>query len=187
MKEAVLRRKFTVEEYHRMHAAGILTEDDRVELLEGEILAMAPISSRHAACVNNLARIFQEKLGKKAIVSVQNPIRIGEHSEPQPDIALLKPRPDFYFSQLPGPENVLLLVEVAETSVSYDRDLKIPLYFRAGIPEVWLVDLESRTVTVFTGPKAQGYAEERVFRADQALFSRVFPDLRLTVQELLPF
>jgi len=170
-----------------MHAAGILTEDDRVELLEGEVFAMAPISSRHAACVNNLARIFQEKLGKKAIVSVQNPIRIGEHSEPQPDIALLKPRPDFYFSQLPGPEDVLLLVEVAETSVSYDRDLKIPLYSRAGIPEVWLVDLESRTITVFADPQAQGYAEEQVFRSKQVLFSRVLPDLRFTVREIFPF
>ncbi len=187
MKETVLRRKFTVEEYHRMHAAGILTEDDRVELLEGEIFVMAPISSRHAACVNKLACVFQEKVGNKAIVSVQNPIRIGEHSEPQPDIALLKPRPDFYFSQLPGHEDVLLLVEVAETSVSYDRDLKIPLYSRAGIPEVWLVDLEGRTVTVFTDPAAQGYGEQRVFRGKEILSSKVFPDLRLTAQEIFPF
>lgn len=135
MAVQLLKRLFTVAEYHRMAEAGILGEDDRVELIEGEIVGMTPISSRHAGQVNRLVRLFTQRLGGRAILSVQNPIRLGEHSEPQPDVALLRPRPDFYATAHPGSEDVLLVIEVADlsacdaqagTSAAYDREVKPP-------------------------------------------------------------
>ncbi|GIW50689.1 MAG: hypothetical protein KatS3mg081_0044 [Gemmatimonadales bacterium] len=155
MAVQLMKRRFTVAEYHKMAEAGILGEDDRVELLEGELVAMAPIGSRHATCVRRLNYLLSRGVGERAIVDVQNPIRLSEYSEPQPDLALLKPRPDFYAAAHPGPEDVLLVVEVAETSADYDREVKIPLYARAGIPEVWLVDLAGAQIETFRQP-AQG-------------------------------
>jgi len=126
MAAPLVRHRFTVEEYHRMGQAGILSEDDRVELIEGEIVEMAPVGSRHAACVKRLNALLSRRAGGRALVSVQDPIRLGEHSEPQPDLALLKPREDFYAAAHPGPEDVLLVIEVAETSLEYDREVKLP-------------------------------------------------------------
>jgi hypothetical protein len=131
------RRLFTVAEYHKMAEAGILSEDDRVELLEGEIVAMSPIGSRHAGTVKRLLDQFIPLQGaRRVILSVQDPIRLGEYSEPQPDLALLRPRADFYASSHPGPEDVLLIIEVADQSAAVDREVKVPLYARWGIPEV---------------------------------------------------
>jgi Uma2 family endonuclease len=125
-----------------MAEAGIFTEDDRVELIEGEVVAMSPIGPRHAACVRKLARLIRDRVSSTAaIVDVQDPIRLSEHSEPLPDISILRPRDDFYADGHPGPEDVLVLLEVADASVMYDRNTKLPLYARAGIAEVWLVDL----------------------------------------------
>ena len=179
-----VRHKFTVEEYHRMAEAGILSEDDRVELIEGEIVEMAPIGSRHAACVNRLNRFFSS-LEKKVIVSVQNPVRLGEDSEPQPDVALLKPRADFYASGYPGAEDVLLVVEVAETSAKDDREMKVPLYARHGVSEVWLVDLGAEVVEVYREPSPEGYRQ--VWRAGrgEVLVPQQVPDLRVPVEAIL--
>ncbi len=135
MTARLLKRLFTIEEYHKMAQAGILTEDDRAELIEGEIVEMAPIGSRHAACVARLTALLS-RVQDRAILWVQNPIRLGEHSEPQPDVALLSLRPDFYAQAHPGPQDVLLLVEVAETSPGDDREVKLFLYARAAISEV---------------------------------------------------
>ncbi len=134
MTPRLLRRPFTVAEYHRMAEAGVLGEDDRVELLEGEIVQMTPIGSRHAACVARLTHLFVDRLQGRAQVNVQNPVHLSERSEPQPDLALLRPRPDFYARAHPGPADVLLLVEVAETSSDVDWTVKIPLYAGAGVP-----------------------------------------------------
>jgi Uma2 family endonuclease len=152
MAVQALRRLFTADEYHRMTQAGILSEDDRVELIEGEIVQMSPIGSRHARCVRLLNRIFSKGVGDRAIVDVQNPIRLGERLEPQPDVALLRPRPDFYAGVHPGPEDVLLIAEVMERSAAFDREVKAPLYARSGIPEVWWVDLEEEVVEVYREP-----------------------------------
>ncbi len=179
-----LRRLFTVAEYHRMAEAGILSEDDRVELLEGEIVTMSPIGSRHAACVARLTALLSGA-GRRAILWVQNPIRLGEHSEPQPDVALLKSRPDFYASSHPGPEDVLLVVEVAETSAATDREVKVPPYACSGIPEVWLVDLAEDQVEVFREPSARGYQDLRVLRRGDSLAPLLFPDLLLPVDTVL--
>ena len=180
-----LKRLFTVEEYHRMAQAGILGEDDRVELIEGEIVNMAPIGSRHAAVVDRLNRILSRRIGERAIVRVQNPIRLGEHSEPQPDVTLLRPREDFYASAHPGPEDVLLLIEVAETSAEYDREIKIPLYARFGIGEVWLVDLEGKAIGVYRNPSPEGYREVQTLGHGAHLFPNSFPHLELPAEEIM--
>ena len=185
MPVQLLKRSFTVEEYHRMVQAGILTEDDRLELIEGEIVAMTPIGSKHAACVNRLTRLLSDQVGRRAILSVQNPINLGERSEPQPDLALLHVRPDFYASAHPEPPDVLLVVEVAETSADVDREVKVPLYARAGIPEVWLVDLAGECVEVFQEPAPQGYQQIQRVRRGQRVAPQAIPDLELAVDDVL--
>jgi hypothetical protein len=156
-EDLIRRHRYTVEEYLRMGEAGILRADDRVELIEGEIAEMAPIGSRHAAFVRRLQRALDRAVGERAIVSVQNPIVLGPRSAPQPDLALLQPRADFYEPAHPGPADVILLVEVADTTQRYDRQVKLPLYARHGVPEAWLVDLEENAIEVFREPSADGY------------------------------
>ena len=185
MAVQLLRRSFTVAEYHRMAEAGILREDDRVELVEGEIVQMTPIGSRHAACVMRLVQLLSRQLGQGVLVNVQNPIRLGEYSEPQPDVTLLRFRPDFYAQSHPGPTDVLLAVEVAETSAVYDRDVKLPLYARAGIPEVWLVDLSAEGMEVHRDPTAQGYRQVRRVGRGERVTPGVFPELDLAVDDIL--
>jgi Uma2 family endonuclease len=152
---SVTRRQFTVHDYARMRESGILTEDDRVELLDGEILVMSPIEPLHIGIVNKLNWLLGSLLGAKAIISIQNPIRLNDYSEPQPDLAILSPRDDFYAAALPTPDDVLLLIEIADSSIDYDRDEKLPLYASALIGEVWLVDVKKQVVEQYTQP-AQG-------------------------------
>src|SRR5215204_7706797 len=133
-----------------MGEAGILHEDDRVELIEGEIVEMAAIGTRHFSCVNRLTRMLVMGVGDAAVVSVQNPVRLNEHTEPQPDITVIRPRD--YTESLPLPEDVLLLIEVSDTTLVYDRKVKLPLYARAGIREVWIVDLAGEVIERHTGP-----------------------------------
>jgi len=180
----VQRRLFTVEEYHRMAEAGILSEDDRVELIEGELVTMSPIGSRHAACVARLTALLFPVEGR-GILWVQNPIRLGARSEPQPDVALLRYRPDFYASAHPGPEDVLLVVEVAETSADADRSLKIPLYARYGIPEAWLVDLLEERIEIYRHPTPQGYRSLHIAHRGETVSPTALPDLELSVDEIL--
>jgi hypothetical protein len=168
-----------------MAEAGIFSEDDRVELLEGEIVAMSPIGSRHAACVDRLTQHLVVQVGRRAIVRVQNPIRLGEYSEPQPDLALLKSRPDFYAEAHPGPEDVLLIVEVADQSAAVDREVKVPLYARWGVPEVWVVDLVSERVEVYRQPGAGGYEQRLTLARGDVVTPQAFSELRLAVADLL--
>ncbi len=156
------RYRFTVHEYERMGATGVFAADDRLELIDGEVVTMAPIGSAHAGCVGRLTRLFSQVVGNRALVWVQNPVRLDERSEAQPDLALLRPRTDFYSAGHPGPDDVLLIVEVADTTVEYDLDVKAPLYARAGIPTTWVVDLAERCVHVLSDPAPSGYtAAER--------------------------
>lgn len=156
-KDLLNRHRLTVAQYHRMGEAGILRADARVELINGEIIDMAPTGSRHAGTVKQLARILIQVLGADALIGVQDPIVLDDESEPQPDLAVLRPRADFYKSSHPGPADVLLLIEVADSSLRYDRLIKVPLYARHGIAEVWLVDLDGRRVSRYTEPGPQGY------------------------------
>jgi len=185
MSVQLLKRLFTVEEYHKMVDAGILTPDDRVELISGEIVQMSPIGRRHAAGVNRLVRIFTRLLGERIILSAQNPIELNNTSEPQPDIALLLPRPDFYESGHPHSEDILLLVEVADTTAKSDREVKIPLYAENGIKEVWLVDMNEQYIEVYREPTSNGYKNIQKFRGGEMLFIQIFPDINITVDEVL--
>lgn len=185
MTVQVQTRPFTVDEYHKMIRANILTEDDRVELLAGEIVQMSPIGTRHAACVNCLTHMFTLALGGRAIVSIQNPIQLSDLSEPEPDVAIVKSRPDFYAEAHPIPEDVLLLVEVADTSVGIDRAVKLPLYAEAGIVEVWLVDLIARRVAVCRQPTPQGYADVQQMEPGQMLSPSAVPDFEVAVGEVI--
>jgi Uma2 family endonuclease len=180
---AVTRYRFTVDDYHRMAEAGILHEDDRVELIEGEILQMAPIGGEHAACVNGSARLLIKRLDDRAVVSIQNPIRLSAGSEPEPDLMLLRPRADGYWEGLPGPEDVLLIIEVSDSTLYYDRGTKLPLYAAAGIPEVWIVDLERRRVLVHRRPDGDLYREAIVID-DGSLSPLAFPDIALPLPEI---
>jgi Uma2 family endonuclease len=147
----IKRHRFTVEEYHKMGEAGLLSEDDRVELIDGEIVDMAPVGTRHLACVVALNHLFVEASGGRYFVSVQNPVALGERNEPQPDLSLLRTRPDPTAARPPGPGDVFLVVEVSDTTLAYDRDVKLPRYAQAGVPEVWIVDLEGRRVESVEG------------------------------------
>ena len=169
-------RRFTVDEYYRMGEAGIFGEDDRVELLDGQIYVMSPIGSEHAACVRRLNRLFQTRAGKRALVSIQSPIRLGDNSEPEPDLALLHPREDDYATRHPRPKDVFLLVEVAETFLSFDQEVKRPLYAEAGIPEYWIVDLKTPAVHVYRDPAGDTYRTHTTYGLDDELEVANLPD-----------
>jgi Uma2 family endonuclease len=178
-------RLFTVDDYHQMGKTGILRPDDRVELIEGEVVEVTPIGRRHAACVARATDAFAVPLRGRSIIWVQNPIRLDDYSEPQPDVALLRPKPDFYASAHPTPADVLLIVEVADSSIEYDRRVKLPLYARAGIPEVWLALPEQDCLEVRCEPSADGYRVARTVRRGERLAPIAFPDLSLGVEDLL--
>ncbi|MAT65375.1 MAG: hypothetical protein CMN57_06995 [Gammaproteobacteria bacterium] len=178
------RHRLNVEDYHRMAEAGILGEDARVELIEGEIIDMTPIGSRHAAAVKRLIHILSLGVGDAAIVSAQDPIILDPHSEPQPDLALLRPRADYYAAAHPRPADVLLVIEVADSSLAYDRDIKLPLYARAGIPEAWLVDIEAGSLICFIDPAADGYRHAGVVKELNTVRITALPGLELDLQGL---
>lgn len=157
-----VRRLFTVDDYHAMTRAGILSEDDRVELIEGEIVVMSPVGSRHAACVDILAELLIRAVDHRTAVRVQSPIGLGGSTEPQPDVCVLLRREDAYSESLPQPEDVLLVIEVSDTSLDFDRRVKARLYARHGIRQFWLVDLAGRTVEAHGGPGPDGYGERSV-------------------------
>lgn len=151
------RHRWTVDEYHRMGEVGLLDPDIRVELIEGEIVEMAPIGDLHAAISNRLTRLLVMTVGERGIVAVGNPVRLSENSEPQPDFTVLRPRAG-YETRGPRPEDVMLAVEVSDTTLRRDRRVKLALYARAGIPEFWIVNLEPREVEIYRSPAGDTYA-----------------------------
>ena len=185
MTGPLLKRLFTVEEYRQMGAAGVLKEGERVELLEGEIVQMSPIGRRHGGTVKALNRFLGMALGDRAIVSIQDPVELDAHTEPQPDAAVLKPRDDFYRSAHPKPEDVLLVIEVMDTSHEVDRGKKLLLYAEKGVSEVWLVDLPGEAIEVYRSPKGTRYTEEkRLVRGDR-ISPGAFPDVEFEVGQIL--
>ena len=185
MDTGVRRRLFTVDEYECMGRAGILHEDEHVELIDGEIIQMAAMSSRHFRCVMFLTRWLIPRLGDRALVSSQSLVRLPPGTEPEPDIAVLRYRADMYGSAIPSAEDVLLIIEVADTSLVYDRDTKLPLYAAAGIPGVWIVDLEGERVLMYRRPHAGAYKQTETVARGGMLVPEAFPDLALSVDELL--
>ena len=180
----VARRRFTRAEYYRMAEVGILTPTDRVELIRGEIVQMSPIGPRHAAFVNSLNQLLVLRLAGRAIVSVQNPVVIDDYSEPQPDLVLLRRRAVPYKEAHAAPEDVLLLVEVAETSIRYDRTTKLRLYAEAGVPEYWIVDCTGESVEVYRSPGATGYGDVALVTGAASVAPEAFPAVVLPLAEI---
>ena len=181
----VRRRKLSVADYHRMGEVGILQQDERVELIEGEIVRMAPIGSGHSGTVNGFTRQLVMAAGEQAVVSVQNPIRLDNHNEPEPDFALLRPRADFYRHAAPRPADVLLLIEVAQSSLSYDRSVKLALYARHAIPEVWIVDVAAGAVEIWRSPDGDRYVDASRAARDAVLEPSLLPGIRVALTGLL--
>ena len=179
-------RRFTVDEYYAMAEAGILKKEDRVELIDGVIVAMSPMAGPHIGCVNGFNRALTTAVGERAIVQVQCPVRLDDSTEPEPDLALLRECADFYDSGPAGPEDVLLLIEVADSSVDYDRYEKLPRYARAGIPEVWIAVLPERIIAAHTGLVDGRYTMRRTFSPGDTISPGCFPDAVLPVAEILP-
>ncbi len=179
------RVKFTVEQYERMGEAGILREDDRVELIEGEIVRMSPVGHRHMACVKRLNALLHSTVERLAIVSVQDPVQLSDLSEPQPDVALLRWRDDFYALAKPQAKDVLLVIEVAETWFLFDRDEKIPRYAEAGIPEALLVDLNGEQVVYYARPAYGVYQVIRQYRRGETVQFEAVSGLALAVNDIL--
>jgi Uma2 family endonuclease len=179
------KKLFTVDEFYRMADAGIFTEHDRVELIDGEIIQMSAIGVRHAGCVNRANTFFTESFGRNAVVSIQNPLRLTTYTEPTPDIVVLKPREDFYSSHRFTPEDVLLVVEVADTTLRYDRNVKIPRYAAAGILEVWIEDLNSNVLLIYRDPAKGTFRAELTLHRRDSISPLAFPDVTFKVEDLL--
>lgn len=179
------RRPFTVEDYHRMADIGIFGPDERTELLDGEVVRRMTVSSRHAGCVKQLLQIFAAGLAGRAILGVQDPVQLDDRSEPEPDLAILAMREDMYRQRHPLPADIHLLIEVAESSIQIDREIKTPLYAAAGIPELWIVDLPAERISVLRQPGPAGFDERIELGRGDRLTPMAFPELEIRVEEVL--
>ncbi len=190
-RAAPTRHRLSVEDFHRMAEAGILAPTDRVELIDGEIIDMSPIGALHAAIVDRLVRHLGRALGDALVVRCQNPIRLDDMNEPEPDIAIVRARPDGYMTALPGPEDVHLVIEVADTSLAWDLGVKVPLYARHGIPETWVIDAATRETRVFRSARDGRYESETLVGpaetlSSPALLSESGSGVSLSLVKLLP-
>ena len=179
------RMRITTNRYQRMVRAGVLTRNDRVELIEGEILAMAPIGAKHAAATARLTRLFVLAVGDSAVVSPGGPVNLGDFSEPQPDVLLLKPRADYYGSRIAEAADVLLLIEVSDSTLTFDQSVKLNLYARYGICEYWVVDVEGKRVITYREPTGNGYVHRHEFGARDTVSPQAFRDMNLAVSEIV--
>lgn len=186
MSTLIKRRLFTVHDYHRMGEAGILQEDDRVELIYGEIVTMSPIGNPHNAAVDRATRALVLAAGERAIVRIQGSVRLNLYNEPQPDVVLLKPRDDFYAKDGAEPADILLIVEMADSSLKYDRRLKARLYAEMGVAEYWVADLNGECVFVYSDCREKSYRLIRQFRKGEILAPELLPECRIAVENLLP-
>ncbi len=176
------RHKLDVDAYHRMAEAGVFGPEERVELIEGDLIDMAPIGQGHAGIVTALTYILSTACAGRALVSPQNPVRLDRLSEPQPDFAVLRWRDDFYVTgERPSPADTILLIEVAESSLRFDREVKLPLYARAGIAEFWLVDLRQRVIEVYRWPEAGAYLEKAVHAPGDRIALALMPEIVVTL------
>ena len=181
-------RRFTVDEYYKMAEAGIPGEDDRVELIEGEIVQLAPIGAGHAGELDELVRLFFERFPSAIRIRVQNPVRLGYRSEPEPDLALVRPESErgrSYRVDHPTAEDVLLIVEVADTSLAYDLGPKARMYARHGVSEVWVLDQRGDRLVAHHDPTPRGYATVRTLARGGSIAPLAFPEILFTVDQLL--
>jgi Uma2 family endonuclease len=183
---AVLQRhRLTVDEYYRMAEAGVLAPDARVELIEGEVVDMAAIGTRHASAVKRLIALLSTAAQGRAVVAAQDPLRLSDASEPQPDLMLLRPRADFYAQAHPGPADVLLLIEVSDSTVAYDSGIKLDLYARHGVAEVWIVDLDNNVVRFFRSGNGQAYTDITASETPRAMPVAALPGVKIDLSGLL--
>ena len=180
------KRKFTVAEYYRMAEVGVLSPEERVELIEGEIIVMAPIGPLHAGDILRSIRLFTRRDDDRFTVQIQNPLRLDDGSEPEPDLMLLRPRADDYTTAHPTPADTLLVIETSDSSLAYDREVKIPLYARAGIPQTLIKNLPGDCIESFDQPGPEGYARHIIYRRGDRIRLVSLPDLELAVADLLP-
>jgi len=185
MSVNLARYQFTVAEFHRMADAGVFSEHDRVELIDGEVIEMTPIGSRHAACVKRLNRLLSTRVGNDLIVSVQDPLLLDGRTEVQPDLAVLRFRQDFYAETHPTPDDVSLVIEVSDLSLLYDRGIKARLYALSGIPEVWVVDLSGGTLEALWEPRGETFRRSRLHGRDDDAEPTLLPGITVRVSEIL--
>jgi Uma2 family endonuclease len=177
--------RFSVKDYHRMAESNVFRPDARVELLAGRIIDMSPIGPFHGGLVKRLSRNFHLQANGRWIVSTQDPVHLDDQSEPEPDVMLLKPVADDYTGRHPRPDDVFLLIEVSDTTLDYDREEKLPAYGRAGVPEVWIVNLLDATLEVYREPHFEGYSSKAILRTVDIAKPQAFPDVSVEVGELL--
>jgi Uma2 family endonuclease len=177
--------RVTTQEFFRMGEAGVLDPEAKIELIEGEMIDMPPIAPPHASRTTRLTRLLIEAIGRRAVVSTQNPVLLGDLSAPQPDIAILDPRDDFYSSEHPKAKDVRLLIEIADSSVRYDRTRKLPLYARYGIPEVWLIDIPARAIWIHRDPENGAYGTTFELTPPYRISPSMLDDVELTLAALV--
>lgn len=185
MAKQLTPRRFTAAEYHQMIEAGVFGQDERLELIDGEIVQMGPIGDRHAACVRRLIALLSRLFATEAIVDAQNPIRVDVAYAPQPDLSLLRPRADYYATQTPTAAECLLVIEVADTSAEFDQQIKAPRYARGGVAELWLVDLERDVVVAYRDPSGNAYQLVQVFHRGETLAIAALQGPDVEVQAIL--
>jgi Uma2 family endonuclease len=185
MRIEATKKLFTVDEYYRMADAGILTREDRVELIDGEIIEISPIGGRHLGCVNAANAVFNHAFAGKVVVSVQNPLQLSNYTEPEPDLVLLKFRNDSYRGKKPEAADALLVVEVADTTFAYDSKVKLPRYAAAGVPEVWIENLVDDLLLVYRNPEGNTYKTSLRLKTTDSVSVELFPDVVFAVSDLL--
>ena len=186
MAVEIIKRRFTIADYERMGETGILSEDERVELIEGELLVMSPIGLPHLACVDRITRVLVLALEEQAIVRVQGSVVLDSYDAPHPDVALLRPKADFYLSGHAGPPDILLLIEVADSSLDYDREVKAPLYASKGVVEYWLVDVKGDAITCYTDPSGGRYQTVTRHHRGESIAPKLLPDCLIALDSILP-
>ena len=178
------RYRLTIADYHQLGELSVFNENSRVELIDGELVAMPPIGEQHASKTRRINQLFSRLAGESAIVDVQNPVALDAHSEPQPDIALLKPRADFYEHSHPRPDDVLLLIEVSDSTLRYDREVKVPHYAKAGVLEVWILDIAHQRLEIYRRPSAEGYRQILYPELQEQVAPVLLPELVFSVEQL---
>ena len=185
MRAEVTKKLFTVDEYYRMVDAGILNEDDRVELIEGEIIEMSPIGGKHMSCVDRANDVFTSRLKGRALVSIQQPLRLNDYNEPQPDIVVLQPRSDYYASKSHTPEDTFFVLEVSDSTLRYDTKVKLPIYAASGVREVWIENLQKDLLLVCRDPAGKQYTTQLTLRRGESISPMAFPDAVFKIEDLL--
>jgi Uma2 family endonuclease len=178
------KHRFTVGQYYKMAEVGILDIEQRTELIDGEIIEMSPIGTKHAACLSKMADLLRDRTRDLAAVRQQNPVRLSDRSEPQPDIAVVSDRQDYYADKHPTPSEIFLLIEVSDSTLKYDREVKAPLYARAGIPELWIANLEAQVFEVYRQPNDTGYQEVQIYGKGEVINLQMLPDIAIAVDDI---